>query len=245
MRPWGTSVYRVTPRSAGVAFAGLGLVLIPAVFARQLIRKKQPGSGAAVNWFDRRAIGQESQVAEWVSNVGTILGIATPFAIDWFDTHGEQDAFREDALVIGQALALSGALNTAAKYIVQRPLPETYAGVVPNRRGKPRGYRAFYSGHVASLATSLAAGCITVRRRHGRVPWRWPWVSSAALTGLVAVGRILSGKHFPSDVLVGAPVGATIGAAVPLLHARQGRHRRAWARLNRKRRWRAAVRRVL
>jgi len=245
MRHLRTSVYQVSPRSAAVAFAGLGLVLLPAVFARQLFRKKKPSRGAAVNSFDRGAIGQDSQLAEWLSNVGTIVGIATPFAIDWLDTRGERDAFLEDAVVIGQALALSGALNTAVKYIVQRPLPETYAGVVRNRRGKPRGYRAFCSGHVAALASSLAAGCVTVRMRHGRLRWRWPWLASAALTGLVGLRRIFSGKHFPSDVLVGAPVGATIGAAVPMLHARRGGLRRAWAKLNRKRRWRAAVRRIL
>jgi membrane-associated phospholipid phosphatase len=166
-------------------------------------------------------------LAEWLGNVGTAVGIATPFAVDWFDTRGEKEAFLQDAVVIGQALALNGALNTAIKYIVQRPLPETYHGVVRNRRGKPRGYRAFYSGHVSSLATSLAAACITVRMRHGRLPWRWPWIVSAAITGLVGVARILSGKHFPSDVLVAAPVGATFGMGVPLLHARPGSRARA------------------
>jgi membrane-associated phospholipid phosphatase len=240
-----TTVYQVSLSSLPVAFAGLGLVLIPAVFARRLIKKKGTGSAAEVNSLDRLAIGRDSQLAEWLSNVGTIVGIATPFAIDWLDTGGKRDAFLQDAVVFGQALALTGALNTAVKYIVQRPLPETYAGEVKDRRDKPRGYRAFYSGHVSSLATSLAAGCATARRRHGRLPLRWPWLLSAALTGLVGLGRILSGKHFPSDVLVGAPVGAATGVLVPLLHARRGGLRRAWANLRGVRRWRAAVRRIL
>jgi membrane-associated phospholipid phosphatase len=239
------SVYEISPHSLAIAFVGLGLVLLPAIFARQLIRKRDACRGSEVNWLDTLAIGQDSQRAEALSNLGTGVGIAAPFAIDWVDTRGESRAFVEDAVVVGQALALNGALNTAVKYIVQRPLPETYAGVVPNRRGKPRGYRAFYSGHVSSLATALAAGCITVRMRHGRLPWRWPWILSGALVGLVGLGRIFSGKHFPTDVLVGAPVGAVIGAAVPLLHARQGARRRAWAKRYGVRRWRAAVRRML
>jgi membrane-associated phospholipid phosphatase len=222
-----TSVYRISPRSLLVAFAGLGVVLLPAVFARQLIRKKSSSQGSAVNALDKVAIGQDSQLAEWLSNLGTIIGIALPFAVDWVDARGEKKAVFEDAVVIGQALALNGALNTVVKYVVQRPLPETYAGVVPNRRGKPRGYRGFYSGHVSSLATSLAAGCITVGMRHGRIPWRWTWILSAVLSGLVGVGRVLAGKHFPSDVLVGVPVGAAIGAVVPVLHARQRGRRRS------------------
>jgi membrane-associated phospholipid phosphatase len=221
MGPVRTSVYRLTGRSLAIASAGLGLVLLPAVFARPLLRDKKRGRGRHVNALDRFAIGQDSQLAEWLGNLGTILGIATPFVVDWVDTRGQRKAFVQDAIVITQALALNGALNTAVKYIVQRPLPETYHGVVRNRVGKPRGYRAFYSGHVSSLATALAAGCITVRMRHGRLPWRWPWLLSAAVTGLVGVGRIFSGKHFPTDVLVGAPVGAAIGAAVPLVHAHE------------------------
>lgn len=242
MRLGRDSVYRIAPRSASVALGGLGMVLLPVVFARQLLRRKKPNRGAGVNLFDRMAIGKNSEAAEWLGNLGTTVGIATPFMVDWVDTRGDPRTFLEDAVVIGQALALNGALNQAVKYLVQRPLPETYFGVVRNRIGKMRGYRAFYSGHVSSLATALAAGCITVAMRHGRLPWLWPWVLSATITGLVGLGRIYSGKHFPSDVLVAAPVGAAVGVGVPLLHARTGRLTRAWARLRGENRWRAAVR---
>jgi membrane-associated phospholipid phosphatase len=224
-----------------VAFAGLGLVLLPAVFARRLLRTKKKSRPLSVNSVDRLAIGLHSQSAEWLGNLGTALGIACPFVVDWIDTRGDRKAFLDDAVVAGQALALNGALNTAVKYIVQRPLPETYAGVVPNRRGKPRGYRSFYSGHVSSIATALAAACMTVRMRHGGLPWRWPWISSAVLTGLVGVARIFSGKHFPSDVLVGAPAGSVIGVVVPLLHTQAGPFRRVSAKLRGVRRWRAAA----
>ena len=240
-----TSVYRISPRWVAVAVSGLGLVLLPAVFARQLLRTKKPSRGAGVNVLDRLAIGQDSALAEWLGNLGTLVGIATPFAVDWVSTRGKRKPFLEDAVVISQALALNGVLNQAFKYLIQRPLPETYYGVVRNRIGKMRGYRSFYSGHVSSLATALAAGCITVRMRHGRLPWRWPWLVAGALTVLVGIGRIFSGKHFPSDVLAGAPVGAVIGAGVPLVHVRTGRLSRAWAKLRGESRWRAAVRRML
>jgi membrane-associated phospholipid phosphatase len=212
-------VYHSSGRSWGVAVAGLVLVLLPAVFARQLIKKQGTGHRSKVNPLDRLAIGLDSEAAESLGNWTTGLGIAAPFAIDVVDTAGHPEAFFEDAIVIGQALALNGALNTAVKYTVQRPLPETYAGEVPNRRGKPRGYRAFYSGHVSALATSLVAGCMSVRLRHGRLPLRWPWLVSATLTGLVGAARVFSGKHYPTDVVVGAMAGTAIGAAVPMLHA--------------------------
>ena len=37
----------------------------------------------------------------------------------------------------------------------------------------------------------------------------------------MALLRIYSGRHFPSDVAVGALVGSAIGVTVPLLHRRQ------------------------
>jgi membrane-associated phospholipid phosphatase len=98
---------------------------------------------------------------------------------------------------------------------------------------------------VSSIATALAAACMTVRIRHGRLPWRWPWISSGALTGLVGVARIFSGKHFPSDVLVGAPAGTVIGLVVPSLHTQAGASKRASAKLRDVRRWRAAARGML
>jgi membrane-associated phospholipid phosphatase len=217
-------VYRVTPLSAGLALGGLAAVLLPAAFARQLLRGGRPTRTRRVNLFDRRAIGQQSQLAEWTSNIGMWLGIAAPIVVDWLDARDRRALFA-DGVVYGQALALNGALNTAVKYIVQRPLPETYAGIVRNRRGKMRGYRAFYSGHVSTVATALAFGCLTARMRHGRLPWRWPWIVSAVATVVVGVGRILSGKHFPTDVLVAAPVGATLGTVIPIVHARDSARR--------------------
>jgi hypothetical protein len=71
-------VYQISPHSLAVAFGGVSLVLLPAVFAQQLLRTKKPSRGSAVNPFDRLAIGQDSQLAEWLSNLGTGLGIVTP-----------------------------------------------------------------------------------------------------------------------------------------------------------------------
>ena len=36
----------------------------------------------------------------------------------------------------------------------------------------------------------------------------------------VAIERVADGRHFPSDVIVGAVMGTATGIAVPLLHAR-------------------------
>ena len=45
------------------------------------------------------------------------------------------------------------------------------------------------------------------------------FASSYAVAGTVAVLRVVAGRHFWTDVLVGSAVGITIGTLVPLLHA--------------------------
>ena len=42
--------------------------------------------------------------------------------------------------------------------------------------------------------------------------------STLAGAALVGTGRVVSGNHFPSDVLVGAIVGTSAGVLVPALH---------------------------
>ena len=67
----------------------------------------------------------------------------------------------EDATVYVDTLSVNGALVTAAKYIVQRPLPRTYAGD-PALVNQPGGYRSFYSGHTSLVVAALSATAVTL-----------------------------------------------------------------------------------
>jgi membrane-associated phospholipid phosphatase len=63
---------------------------------------------------------------------------------------------------------------------------------------------SFPSGHSASAAAfAVAVGHL--------VPWtRWPLRTAAAT---VAFSRVYTGVHYPGDVIIGAAVGAVLGAA--------------------------------
>jgi membrane-associated phospholipid phosphatase len=137
---------------------------------------------------------------------------------------GVNDVWAADAEVFTETLVVNGALVTAAKYIVQRPLPRTYAGD-PNLINQPGGYRSFYSGHTSLVFAGLAATAMTMRLRYGEKVW--PWVVTGVVGTSVAIERVADGRHFPSDVIVGALMGSATGIAVPWLHARaQSRHQR-------------------
>ena len=70
---------------------------------------------------------------------------------------GTGEAFRTDVLVFAEVLLVNGALVEAAKYLVQRPLPRTYAGD-PALVSSPGGYRSFYSGHTSTAVAAAGSG---------------------------------------------------------------------------------------
>ena len=90
----------------------------------------------------------------------------------------------------------------------------------PDLLNSRKGYLSFYAGHVATAFSAMAAGAYTVSHRHGaRV---WPWLATLVVGGSVAVERVVSGHHFPTDVTAAAIAGTTIGVAIPWLHLAKG-----------------------
>jgi membrane-associated phospholipid phosphatase len=211
------SVYRVSLPVDLPVTAGLGLaVLLPYSLAHRLIDERCPCDASEVNRFDRHAIGNTNRIAGHVSDFTVGLGVAVPAILDLFALGLGRPLF-EDALVFAETMALNGAMVTAAKYIVQRPLPRTYADDSAFQH-KPGGYRSFYSGHTSMIFSALSATSMTLRLRYGEQ--YWPWAGTLLVGASVAVERVADGRHFPTDVMLGAAMGTLIGIAVPWLHAR-------------------------
>jgi membrane-associated phospholipid phosphatase len=58
--------------------------------------------------------------------------------------------------------------------------------------------------------------------RHPRSRWVAPvWVIGMTLASTTAIARVAAGKHFWTDILVGAAVGSATGVAIPALHRRR------------------------
>ena len=213
-----TSVYHVKPKvDVPVTVAAAAALIIPYANADHLITLRCPCDPHEVNAFDRPAIGNHSAIAKSLSDVTVAAVMIGPLAIDAL-VLGRSRPWLDDAVVFGQTLVVNGALVTAAKFIVQRPLPRTYAGD-PAMLTKPEGYRSFYSGHTSLVFAGLATTAMTIRLRYGEKTW--PWVVMGVLGSSVAVERVADGRHFPSDVIVGALMGTAVGVAVPWMHARR------------------------
>ncbi len=211
----GVSVYRVSPWIDGAVILGTNAVTIGLyAFGTGLIDQSCPCDSSSVNAFDRPTIGNHSDLA-YVFATGTVWSAAlVPVALDAWDLKRFQP-WLEDVTVLAEALSISGAFATVAKFSVQRPYPRTYAGDVKLEH-ESSGYQSFYSGHTTLTFTSLSVASMTIGRRYHH--WFLPWMVTVVAGSSVAAELVLSGWHFPTDTIVGAVVGTGVGIAVPALH---------------------------
>jgi membrane-associated phospholipid phosphatase len=191
--------------------------LVPDLFTDSLIHPHCPCPESEVPGFDRWAIGHASDTADTVSTVTATLALIAPLALDVADV-GPSTPFLEDTVVYGEALLVTDALTNLAKYTVQRPIPRVYSPGTPAYVSSPADYRSFFSGHTSSTFAALTAMSMTWTLRHG--PTWWPWAITGVVGTSVALERVLAGRHFPSDVVIGAAAGTLVGLTVPWLHAR-------------------------
>lgn len=213
------SVYAIDPWIDG-ALIGAGTlgVAVPYAFASRLITPRCPCDPAEVNAFDRHVIGNSNPFLDSASDATAGAAMLAPLALDLLDV-GASKVFLEDAVVFSEVLALNGALVTLAKYTVQRPLPRVYAGQDPALARSPGGYRSFYSGHTSITFAALFATAYTIDRRYDQ--GAWPWIGATVIGTAVAAERVAAGRHFYTDVMVGAVAGSAFGLVVPWLHARR------------------------
>jgi len=128
-----------------------------------------------------------------------------------------------DLLVIGEAAMLAQDVNQAVKFAAgrERPfvhqLPASQKGLTA---APDDNNLSFFSGHTTwafSLAT--AAGMVCSLHHYKLAPWVWALGMTFATS--TAYLRIAADKHYATDVLTGALVGALFGVGIPLLHRPQ------------------------
>lgn len=204
----------------------------------EYIGKEQPWAGCAacdrgsINALDRTALGNHSAPARTVSDIGLISLIALPFALDLGDSLIQRGRDRSpdrarhlrgwgtDVVVLLETFAVTYASTNVVKFALRRPRPYSYEQ--GSEVGDPTENDArlsFFSGH-ASMSFAMATSYASLfQARHPRSRWVAPvWVLGMSLASVTAVARVEAGKHFWTDVIVGAAVGTGIGLLVPALH---------------------------
>jgi membrane-associated phospholipid phosphatase len=101
--------------------------------------------------------------------------------------------------------AVSAGAYTLLEMVIHRPRPEaSLVHVVRHANGYsfPSGHLVFYTWFLSYLVFILA------RRYLPRPAYLASWVIAVVIVALVAIGRVYSGEHWPTDVLAGILLGA-------------------------------------
>jgi membrane-associated phospholipid phosphatase len=160
-----------------------------------------PCDRATVPWFDRWVIA-EPREAWAVGSTLLVVGIGVLAGWDLLDNGTRRTG---DVAALTQSAAIAAGVTELVKAIAARNRPVLYTAGASEAAAALDAQRSWPSGHTAvafALATSYA---LSVSREGGPAWRRWAaWIAAAGVGSL----RIAAARHFPSDVLAGAAVGA-------------------------------------
>ena len=165
-----------------------------------------PCDSGSVPFFDRWAISEPRPFWSYAST-GLLGAIA---AVTWWDLAKHDPAGLTKILASAESVAIAAGVTVLVQEVIGRDRPVFYtdagSGINPAdvRPSFPSGHSAVAFALATSYVLSRAAPSRTVR------------VGAIAAASAVAVLRVASAKHFPSDVVGGAAVG--VGSAL-LVHS--------------------------
>lgn len=170
--------------------------------------------------WDERTKDTFSRNAAHISDGLITTAVLAPLVLE--ASRGFDEAAGRRTLLYGETLATSLFVNSIVKYTVQRPRPYVYhsAPKVKAWAGNQSDAQvSFYSGHASMSFSAATAGSILFSLSSDSTGAKAAvWGTELALASATSVMRVRAGKHFTSDVLVGALAGTAIGVVVPALH---------------------------
>lgn len=125
------------------------------------------------------------------------------------------------ALMYAETEILTYGVTEITKSLAGRIRPFAYNPEVPlhDKLKSSDVRKSFFSGHTSISFASVVFLAQTYATLHPDSRWKTVvWCTGLSAATLTGVLRILSGKHFPTDVIVGALVGSFIGFVIPKLH---------------------------
>jgi membrane-associated phospholipid phosphatase len=171
---------------------------------------------SSINSFDRGAVRPFR--AGLTSDIATGISLAMPLVL--LSDRRIRQEWPTVGVMWGEVLLLQSGLNAIIKSLTERVRPYAYdPGTPMNRKTETDARVSFYSGHTG---TAAAMSFFTARLFSEYFPHSRSrtlvWGTAAVYPALIGMDRIRTGRHYPSDVIVGYITGAAIGYFVPALH---------------------------
>lgn len=168
--------------------------------------------------FDRGATRNFSAGLDNASDVLLFTSVALPFAL------ASSREIRKDYLTIFVMAVEVGMLNrgliSLMKFSYPRVRPFAYNPEVPiGEKTTVFATESFFSGHTGSSSafTFFAAKVISDYSDNDQLK-KYIWIGAATIPAVTGYFRYEAGKHFPTDIITGYVVGASVGFLIPHLH---------------------------
>lgn len=181
-----------------------------------------------INGLDHGVTTKHNPTAKTASDIFVVGTMLTPALLGLTDAivHRADRGwanYGEDMLIVGETLAINYLLNDIVKFAIRRPRPLVYntSGAFSDAdKQDPDAALSFYSLHSSFTFAAATSFSYLFNQRHpGDYKWTLPvWIGTHVLAATTAYLRVEAGKHFWSDILIGAAVGSCIGILVPYLH---------------------------
>lgn len=178
---------------------------------------------ASISNVDRSATNKWRPRVARTSDVLLIVGMLSPTAL--LASNQVRSDIGLHVLMGAETFFLTYGLTQTAKVMILRNRPLTYIESADPEllalQMKSDARFSFFSGHSSMTATMCWYTATVFDAQYPNSAARpYIWAAAAALPGVVGWMRVRSGKHFPTDVIVGYLVGAAIGWGIPKLHQR-------------------------
>jgi membrane-associated phospholipid phosphatase len=171
-----------------------------------------------VNAFDRGATYNSSIPANTASDILLLSTSLVP--LTFLTSKDTRKEFGKIAILYGETVFITMGLTTLSKEALLRSRPLVYnEDFSLNEKTRLSARHAFISGHAALTAASCFFTAKVFSDYFPDSKFKpYVWAGAIAIPALTGYLRVAAGKHFPTDVIAGYAVGATIGILIPHLH---------------------------
>lgn len=171
-----------------------------------------------INDFDQIATNFSSEIADKWSDKALFASSGLPLLL--LAGRETRRDFGRIAILLGETMLINQGLTDIIKSISLRPRPYVFdENLAPSTILSSNDRASFLSGHTSGSAAAsffFARVFSDYYPDSSLKPYIWGLaISMPALTGYL---RVRGGQHYPTDVLAGYFLGASIGYFVPALH---------------------------
>jgi len=171
-----------------------------------------------LNALDCLAVDQFSATADAASDAFFITSLVLPVGMEL--ARGLDDDSLERGLAYAGSVGATAVVAGLVKVTVKRQRPYTYnrdAHVQAFTRTAKGSDHSFFSGHTSlSFAAATSGGVLTNAVNDDDASRYAIWAAGGALASATGILRVRAGKHFPTDVLVGAVIGTAAGVGITM-----------------------------